>query len=60
MSSHFVHRNATIFDDPNEFDPERWLGPSGKNLDRWLVAFSRGPRSCLGFKYANYDNFGYY
>lgn len=53
MSSHFVHRNASVFEDPNEFVPERWLGTDGRNLDRWLVSFSRGPRSCLGLKYAN-------
>jgi cytochrome P450 len=52
MSSHFVHRNARVFEDPNEFVPERWLGADGRNLDRWLVSFSRGPRSCLGLKYA--------
>lgn len=50
MSSRFVHRNRTIFPDPDDFVPDRWLGPTGKDLDRWLVAFSKGPRSCLGSK----------
>lgn len=52
MSSHFVHRNASVFEDPNEFVPQRWLGTDGRSLDKWLVSFSRGPRSCLGLKYA--------
>ncbi|KAL1963324.1 hypothetical protein VTN77DRAFT_8445 [Rasamsonia byssochlamydoides] len=52
MSSHFVHRNPVVFDGPNEFNPDRWLGAKGKDLDRWLVAFSRGPRSCLGLNLA--------
>ena len=51
MSSHFIHRNAEIFESPDEFRPERWLHENGKKLDRWLVSFSRGPRSCLGLKY---------
>ncbi|WEW56407.1 hypothetical protein PRK78_001850 [Emydomyces testavorans] len=48
MSSHFVHRNEAVFDKPNEFIPERWLGEEGKQLDKWLFSFSYGPRSCVG------------
>ncbi|KAL5050939.1 hypothetical protein BDW71DRAFT_215080 [Aspergillus fruticulosus] len=47
-SSHFVHSNPDIFEDAHSFIPERWLGEKGKLLDKWLLAFSRGPRSCLG------------
>jgi len=50
MSSHFVHRNAEIFQDPNIFVPDRWQGSQGKDLEKFLVNFSKGPRSCLGFK----------
>ncbi|KAL1989053.1 hypothetical protein VTN96DRAFT_5816 [Rasamsonia emersonii] len=52
MSSHFVHRNPAIFENPDAFNPERWLDAKGKDLDKWLVAFSRGPRSCLGVNLA--------
>ncbi|KAF7789154.1 hypothetical protein EIP86_000091 [Pleurotus ostreatoroseus] len=52
ISSCFVHLNDDIFPDPYTFNPERWLGPEAEGLDHWLVAFSRGPRSCLGIKYA--------
>ncbi|KAJ8116800.1 hypothetical protein OPT61_g1845 [Boeremia exigua] len=48
--STFVHYNASIFAEPNNFDPERWLGSN--ELDNWLVAFSRGPRMCLGINLA--------
>ncbi|ERF70020.1 hypothetical protein EPUS_03572 [Endocarpon pusillum Z07020] len=48
MSSHFIHRNGDIFESPNDFKPERWLGQAGRDLEKWLVTFSRGPRSCLG------------
>ncbi|KAL2819577.1 cytochrome P450 [Aspergillus cavernicola] len=47
-ASHFVHRNPDIFANPDEFIPDRWLGEQGRTLDKWLLSFSRGPRSCLG------------
>jgi hypothetical protein len=46
-----VHRNPDIFPEPEIFSPERWLQSGSQNLDKYLVAFSRGPRSCLGIKY---------
>ncbi|KAG9185504.1 hypothetical protein G6011_08048 [Alternaria panax] len=49
--STFVHFNADIFPGPNGFLPERWLDESA-DLDKWLVAFSRGPRMCLGINLA--------
>ncbi|KAI9663042.1 MAG: hypothetical protein M1821_008090 [Bathelium mastoideum] len=48
--STFVHYNSKIFPDPYTFRPERWL--ENPDLDNWLVAFSRGPRMCLGINLA--------
>ncbi|KAF3032345.1 hypothetical protein E8E12_001817 [Didymella heteroderae] len=48
--STFVHYNAVIFPEPNVFKPERWL--ESTELENWLVAFSRGPRMCLGMNLA--------
>lgn len=48
IGSTFVHYNASIFPEPEKFIPERWL--EAPELDNWLVAFSRGPRMCLGIK----------
>ncbi|EUC34954.1 hypothetical protein COCCADRAFT_35526 [Bipolaris zeicola 26-R-13] len=48
--STFVHYNADIFPEPDKFVPERWL--ETPELDNWLVAFSRGPRMCLGINLA--------
>lgn len=48
--STFVHYNASIFPEPEKFIPERWL--QSNDLDHWLVAFSRGPRMCLGINLA--------
>lgn len=50
IGSTFVHYNASIFPEPEEFRPERWL--ESTELDNWLVAFSRGPRMCLGINLA--------
>lgn len=54
MSTFFVHSSPTIFSDPKEFVPERWIGENenGKEREKWLVAFSKGPRSCLGINLA--------
>ncbi|EXJ70874.1 cytochrome P450 oxidoreductase [Cladophialophora psammophila CBS 110553] len=48
MSSYVVHRDKTIFPDPEEYKPERWLGPAGKELQPYFIAFSAGARGCIG------------
>ncbi|KAL1863207.1 hypothetical protein Plec18170_000037 [Paecilomyces lecythidis] len=50
MSSVLVHRNATIFPEPERFRPERWL--ENPRLDRYLIAFSKGSRQCVGINLA--------
>jgi hypothetical protein len=52
MSGIFVHKSEVIFEDPEEFDPGRWMDKDSKELEKWLVSFSRGPRSCLGVNLA--------
>lgn len=51
MSSFQVHMDPNIFPDPMSFKPERWL-KSGERLDKYLVAFGRGTRHCLGINLA--------
>ncbi|KAH8105263.1 cytochrome P450 [Cristinia sonorae] len=48
MSSCFVHYNESIFPEARTFKPERWLGPQAKDLEPYLVAFSKGSRNCVG------------
>ncbi|KAL2803089.1 cytochrome P450 [Aspergillus granulosus] len=43
-----IHDNPNLFSNPTKFLPDRWLGEKGKALDRWLVAFSKGSRQCVG------------
>jgi hypothetical protein len=35
------------------FSSERWLQPSSRQLEEYLIPFSKGPRACLGSKYAH-------
>ncbi|KZF24030.1 cytochrome P450 [Xylona heveae TC161] len=47
-----VHQSEEIFEDALSFKPERWLGEDAKQLEQWLVPFSRGPRMCFGVNLA--------
>ncbi|KEF63876.1 uncharacterized protein A1O9_01854 [Exophiala aquamarina CBS 119918] len=48
-SAWFVHHNASIFPEPDVFKPERWQSEQAKELEKYLVPFSKGTRMCLGF-----------
>ncbi|KAF9259804.1 cytochrome P450 [Marasmius fiardii PR-910] len=50
----FVHMNPTIFPNPTRFFPERWLQEGHHKMERYLVAFGKGSRSCLGITYVSY------
>ncbi|KAF9019739.1 cytochrome P450 [Hymenopellis radicata] len=44
----FVLKHPEVFPDPLVFRPERWIGTDAQKLDKYLIVFSKGPRSCLG------------
>lgn len=46
MSAYLIHMDPKIFENPNEWRPERWI--KDPKLNRYLFAFSRGSRICLG------------
>jgi cytochrome P450 len=56
MSIVDVSHDESIFPDSRAFVPERWLdSPKTKDgfpLERFLVCFGRGTRSCLGVNLA--------
>ncbi|KAH9482841.1 Cytochrome P450 monooxygenase [Psilocybe cubensis] len=52
MSVTSVHLNETLFPNPSQFKPERWLHSSHLSLGRFLVPFSAGPRMCMGMSMA--------
>jgi cytochrome P450 len=44
-----VQRDPRIFGSkPDEFRPSRWLEGDGKNMDRYMLHFGGGTRTCLG------------
>ncbi|GAW22252.1 hypothetical protein ANO14919_117880 [Xylariales sp. No.14919] len=52
MTSVQLHHNEENFPDSKKFVPERWLHTEGKNLDKYLVSFCKGSRSCVGINLA--------
>lgn len=49
MSQPMIHYNPEIFPNPHGFNPDRWLqAKDPKQLDRYLVPFSKGARACIG------------
>ncbi|KAL5529817.1 hypothetical protein ACEPAG_5804 [Sanghuangporus baumii] len=52
-----IHRSGLVWKDPDEFIPERWLEefpPAESLCSGWanLLAFSDGPRNCIGMRLA--------
>ncbi|KAK3491096.1 cytochrome P450 [Neurospora hispaniola] len=48
MSAYLMHSNSEVYQDPDQFVPERWLGGDTRVMQRSYVPFTRGSRSCLG------------
>ncbi|KAG8747684.1 hypothetical protein FRC11_012266, partial [Ceratobasidium sp. 423] len=53
VSSTGVHYNSSYWENPNDFDPERFMDPHW-NRDAF-IAFSLGPRACIGRRQAISD-----
>ncbi|KAG5932301.1 hypothetical protein E4U53_001392 [Claviceps sorghi] len=49
-TNYWIHMDETIFPDPANFAPERWLAAEreGFPLQKYMVSFSRGSRQCVG------------
>ncbi|KAJ8111309.1 hypothetical protein OPT61_g6064 [Boeremia exigua] len=55
MSAAITHHNEKAFPDSYAFIPERWLDENNqrrKDVERSMLAFSKGSRSCLGMNLA--------
>lgn len=46
MSPYTTHLNADLFQDPYQFQPQRWIDEP--RLDRAFHGFARGSRNCVG------------
>ena len=53
ISTLSAHTAESVFPDPFNFDPERWLGETGRERKRFQMAFTKGSRKCLGIELAN-------
>ncbi|KAJ5731801.1 benzoate 4-monooxygenase cytochrome p450, partial [Penicillium malachiteum] len=47
-SEGIMHRDPEVFADPESFNPDRWLGEKGKDLQPHFITFSVGARGCIG------------
>lgn len=53
MSAAITHHDESYFQDSHSFKPERWIDEDGnrrKDLEKAMLAFSKGSRMCLGMK----------
>ncbi|PWY90358.1 cytochrome P450 [Aspergillus sclerotioniger CBS 115572] len=53
MSSALIHHDETIFPQSHEFIPDRWTDINERRrLNKYMVAFSKGSRQCIGMNLA--------
>ncbi|KAK7218724.1 hypothetical protein V2G26_006727 [Clonostachys chloroleuca] len=51
ISTYILHTNETIFPNAKDFVLDRWLDENGninRELERYLLSFSKGSRQCIG------------
>ncbi|KAL1305006.1 hypothetical protein AAFC00_003908 [Neodothiora populina] len=51
-SAYSINRNDNVYEDPLEFDPDRWLDEKGQMTAKSSFAFSAGGRMCIGMHLA--------
>ncbi|KAI9929773.1 hypothetical protein ASPWEDRAFT_51746 [Aspergillus wentii DTO 134E9] len=50
---HHIHNNPAIWDNPAQFNPDRWDTDKVKNRHKAsYIPFAAGPRMCIGFNFA--------
>jgi cytochrome P450 len=53
VAPYVLHRHRRLWDEPDAFDPGRFLGGRRRNLDRLAyLPFGAGPRTCIGSAFA--------
>lgn len=56
VSPWLIHRHRTLWERPDEFDPDRYAGPTAasarESLRRAYLPFGMGPRVCIGASFA--------
>jgi cytochrome P450 len=53
ISPYVLHRHRLLWDSPDTFDPQRFLGSARAEIDRFAyLPFGTGPRKCIGSTFA--------
>jgi cytochrome P450 len=53
VAPYVLHRHQALWDDPDRFDPNRFLGKARDKIDRFAyLPFGVGPRICIGNSFA--------
>ncbi len=53
VSPYVLHRRRGLWEDPDAFDPLRFLGERRERIDRFAyIPFGAGPRVCIGMTFA--------
>lgn len=52
MTPCVINMNANVYDEPETFNPERFINPSRTYTDFEWFTFAAGPRKCLGKRFA--------
>lgn len=55
ISFYELHRNPKYWENPEEFNPERFLGDQKKHSMQYFYPFGAGPRMCIGSGFAIYE-----
>ena len=55
VSFYELHRNPKYWQNPEIFDPERFLGEQKKQSMQYFYPFGAGPRMCIGAGFAIYE-----
>lgn len=55
VSFYELHRNPKYWDNPEDFNPERFLGEQKKKSMQYFYPFGAGPRMCIGLGFAMYE-----
>ncbi|MET3027064.1 cytochrome P450 [Flavobacterium sp. UW10123] len=55
VSFYELHRNPKYWDNPDQFNPDRFVGEQKKNSMQYFYPFGAGPRMCIGAGFAIYE-----
>lgn len=55
VSFYELHRNPKYWNNPDQFDPDRFLGEQKKYSMQYFYPFGAGPRMCIGAGFAIYE-----